>query len=88
MTLTMLIIATTVAAVPAVAFGFWWRGRLDRSNASTSTQPADDGAFALVEIQLFGDTVRTQVRVDVQRIEALANGMGKTLSDLPSTAKH
>jgi hypothetical protein len=88
MTFPMLLISTLIASALSVAFGFWWRGRIDRALPTTTVAPTENGAFAVVDIQLFGEHVKTDMRVDLQQMEVLANSMGKTLSDLPSTMRH
>lgn len=92
MTLTALFISSVVSAVPAVAFGYWWRGRADAQAAKylpAANSAASGGeAVARLEIQLNGTVVSTDVCVDLQQLEHLANGCGRTLTELPSTARH
>lgn len=78
-----------VPVLLAIAVASAWSFRWGKESASKSLQqPVAPPALARVEVQLAGTAVRTDIVIDLLALEAFANGIGKTLTALPSTAKH
>jgi hypothetical protein len=72
MTLTALFVGYVAAAVPAMIFGYWWRGRADarpveiKTGTGASTAAAGDETLARFEIQVSSTVISTDIHVNLQ----------------------
>jgi hypothetical protein len=90
-----------IAAASLFGYGFWfgvycgrrhertrrialWARRLARRRTLPMQRP--NPTLAAIEINFAGHAVRTDVCVDTELLERLANGMGRYTTNLPSRA--
>lgn len=77
----ILAVATMCAGLVAAGALAGWtlRGRVRQGIEASAVPP-----LARIEVQLLGHTLRTDAIVDQAQLESLANGLGMTITPMPS----